>query len=395
MSSNKIAIIGAGFSGLTLAWALEKQGFEVEIFEARSTSGGMIQTTHQKVPAESAAHALLASADVEELASDLNIEFVPAGFISKSKWIFRGGPRKWPLTWKETLRSMGIPRRPRPSQTVEDWVLQHGSRELCDYVVEPALQGIYGATSSQLSASLVFSGFFNKKQKTPQGQWRGSVAPLNGMGELIQSLSKRFKIHYQSNTSIVDLQSAFQYVVVATNLHDAGLLLQNLKPSLSQDLLKLPRVSLQSATISYSGKSSRIRGFGCLFPQKENFESLGVLFNSDLFAKRGQNSETWIFRDHLDVSSPLLIKKIEQDRLRLDSTPINIDFCEIHRWPQSLPLYGVELEEFLKTYFPSRNFGSRVTDQIYLTGNYLGGLGLSKILNYNKRLAQVLKERVS
>jgi len=41
----KIAIIGAGISGLSLAWFLEKRGFEhIHIFEQRSTIGGILQT---------------------------------------------------------------------------------------------------------------------------------------------------------------------------------------------------------------------------------------------------------------------------------------------------------------------------------------------------------------
>jgi len=43
--NKKIAIIGAGISGLSLAWFLEKRGFQhIHIFEQSSTIGGILQT---------------------------------------------------------------------------------------------------------------------------------------------------------------------------------------------------------------------------------------------------------------------------------------------------------------------------------------------------------------
>ena len=44
MNSNKIIIIGAGLSGLTIAYLLQKKGFDITILEADSRIGGRIET---------------------------------------------------------------------------------------------------------------------------------------------------------------------------------------------------------------------------------------------------------------------------------------------------------------------------------------------------------------
>lgn len=390
MIDKKVAIIGAGFSGLTLAYSLQKKGIMAEVFEARAAAGGLIQTSYQKVIVEAAAHALLASADVEELFRDLQIELVKAGYVSNAKWIFRQKPKKWPLTLKETWKALGIPRKPLPQETVADWVQRNLSQTLCDYLIAPGLQGVYGAQPDQLSATLIAGGFQDKKLKPKKASLSGSVAPLNGMSELIQKLSQQTMIHYNSSENIESLQKRFSTVVVATSIQDAGKILLPVASEIAYKLSEIPLVSLLSATISFKNKTNRIQGFGCLFPKAEEFESLGVLFNSDIFPKRGQNSETWIFAgDYESLSSQMLLKKILRDRSRLEALDIDVDFCEVHRWPHVLPLYGLKLESLLAQWPEPRPFeaGAKVKNGIYLSGNYLGGIGLAKILSYNKRLA--------
>ena len=43
----RVAIIGAGITGLTAAYALKKKGISVDLIEKNHTAGGVIQTLHQ------------------------------------------------------------------------------------------------------------------------------------------------------------------------------------------------------------------------------------------------------------------------------------------------------------------------------------------------------------
>ncbi len=48
LRSPKIVVVGAGFSGLTTAYALAKQGWDVELYEARNRIGGRVFTVNVK-----------------------------------------------------------------------------------------------------------------------------------------------------------------------------------------------------------------------------------------------------------------------------------------------------------------------------------------------------------
>ena len=47
-SKNKIVIIGAGISGLTTAYLLNKKGFDVTVLEKKKEPGGSIETVMER-----------------------------------------------------------------------------------------------------------------------------------------------------------------------------------------------------------------------------------------------------------------------------------------------------------------------------------------------------------
>ena len=68
-----VKIAGAGFSGLTLAYQLLRQGMQVEIYEKQLYPGGLIKSMHlENGLVETAANAFLADQSIEELFNDFN-----------------------------------------------------------------------------------------------------------------------------------------------------------------------------------------------------------------------------------------------------------------------------------------------------------------------------------
>ncbi|MCJ8275604.1 MAG: hypothetical protein MJK18_02090, partial [Bdellovibrionales bacterium] len=155
---------------------------------------------------------------------------------------------------------------------------------------------------------------------------------------------------------------------------------------------ELKSVSLTSVTLHFESDNDNCQGFGCLFPREENFHSLGVLFNHHIFenrAEKGMLSETWIFNDERKSISQLeendLISLILEDRKRLRSIDETPSRQFVHQWNKRIPLYNNELEEVL-------DHGLRGEKNLFIFGNYLGSLGLSKILVAAKKISQQVIE---
>jgi oxygen-dependent protoporphyrinogen oxidase len=390
----KVSIIGAGFSGLTQAYFLTKKNIQVEIFDEQAQPGGMIQTkvTPQGL-VETAANGIWNSPAFEELIQDLQLPLAPRKEERKNRYIFRAGPKRWPLSNTETAKASAKFFRhwlfrsapPRDDETIEQWGLRVGGRAFTDYMLAPALQGIYAGDVTRMSAELVVGRFFEKNKKR-KPNLRGTLSPDRGMGQLMEELTiwlKKRGVQFHLGEKIIELNGP---TVIATSAWKAAEILQGQSPELAGILQKVEALPLISATLFFQNAPDRTRGFGCLFPTDQKFNALGVLFNTDIFERRGRGrSETWMLggalsANLLDKSDDELLSLISDDRVRLFSRfdkPLEVS---IQRWPRALPHYTVELKRALATL--------RLPDGVYLTGNYLGRIGLSRILEFNSELAE-------
>ena len=395
----KISIVGAGFSGLTLAYFLTKKNIEVEVFESESQPGGMIATKQlAQGLVETAANGLWNTPQVEELLRDLKIPLAPSKPTRKNRYIFRQYATKWPLSILESItlflrvfvRWLTRSLKPKPDETIEAWGNRVGGKAFSKYFLAPALQGIYAGDASRMSAEMILDRFFVKKKKAPKPKFKGTVSPDRGMGQLIESLTdwlnrRGVKIHYASGAKIPEGTT-----VIATSAWEAAQLLKPIAPKAAGALEKVETLPLISATLFFQLPPDVTRGFGCLFPQDQNFHSLGVLFNTDIFERRGRGrSETWILGgahhpELLQKSDDELVSLILDDRVRLFSQftkPVNVS---IQRWPKALPHYTVDWKNTVA--------GLELPANVHLTGNYLGRIGLSRILEYNSELAEKMAE---
>jgi oxygen-dependent protoporphyrinogen oxidase len=150
-------------------------------------------------------------------------------------------------------------------------------------------------------------------------------------------------------------------------------------PELAASLAQIEMLSLLTTTCFFDRNAATLKGFGCLFPSDQGFRARGVLFNNCIFEGRGPaHAETWIFGGALDpqvvnLDDEQIRQLILSDRRRFyrkDDLPLAVHFT---RWPNALPHYSVGLEKILSQLpAPPPN--------IALVGNYLGRIGLAKIL---------------
>jgi oxygen-dependent protoporphyrinogen oxidase len=397
-----ITVVGAGFSGLTLAYHLRKRGLSVQMFEKQERAGGMIGTSHSGPDlAESAANAILADIEIERLFEDLNVPFAEQKPERKKRYIFWEKPSRWPLTvltsakllWLMGQVRLSSPEvMPNAGETIHDWARRVVNAEFEERLLSPALQGVFAGDPKLLSATLTLSALFGGR--APAGKLKGSVAPEKGMNQLIQALKNRLAaegvpMHFSADFDLKDF--AGRPVVLATPAWTAAELTQETRPELSEQLRHCESLPLVSATAVFEKSASDLQGFGCLFPPPQGFQASGAVFNDCIFEGRSnRRSETWIFGGALNLaavkwSDDEIRAHILKDRARLMPGAKQEPFeLKISRWPRAIPHYTVQWEKFLQTLKAER--------PLYLHGNYLGVIGLSRIHRRSIQLAEQLKD---
>ncbi len=405
----KIKIIGAGFSGLTLAYYLRKMGpenLQIQVLEKSDRAGGLIQTKQfDGYMLETAANAILCNADLEELCHDIQIPLKPHLKSSKKRYIYIQKPRQFPLPithfclvlmkwlWRYFFHRSEL--APKSNETIVQWTRRNLSSATFSNLIEPALQGIYGKNPGDLSASLVYRSLFSKASQIQRPKLKGSVSFQNGLGGFLSHLQKylqekgvdfQWSHQYTEQNLMADIQNR-EFVVLCTHALAASQILSSHDPKISFALKNLRYNNLSSVTVVQEQPAPKtLQGFGVLFPTSQNFNALGVLFPNDIFEGRGPcRHETWILADSTEDNDATLLEKIQQDRRSLFKTDIPIKSSHIYHWPQAIPRYDEHLELFLNQFEQKA--------PVFLHGNYLGEIGLGKILKRSKGLATIITQQ--
>lgn len=411
LSGKRVTVVGAGFSGLSAAYYLQKAGFQVEVLEERRRPGGLISTLREPFGlVETAANGLINSGYVEELFDELGLPLTPTLRTARRRYIFRDGrPRQWPLGLAGTfglfsffakffLARKGL--SPRPFESAREWATRVFGEEFARYLVEGALQGIYAGDAGRMSASLIFGRFFEApKVKRRKPRVRGTVSAPQGMGQLIETWrkhleSKGVEFHFEAKMDVL-LEAPRHPVVLATSAQAAARILEKVDAERAEVLRKVELLPLMSVTMSFDAPSA-IRGFGCLFPPVEKRWALGVLMNDCIFPDRGAQgfSETWILGGAHEKAAEILQKSddeilalIQSERkVALGAPDSRILGYRVTRWPQAIPHYTTELERILPQIRGMRG-------NVVLIGNYLGQIGLAKILESAAELPGLIQAR--
>jgi oxygen-dependent protoporphyrinogen oxidase len=425
LEPRRCVVVGAGFSGLSLAYWATKYGAKVTVYESQNRVGGLLDS--MRLPGghlvESAANGFLWSADFAELERDLGLRFISTKPESRKRYIFRRGRfRRWPLSVLETLGLLWhlcrgwSRRRPFTGETISAWgerMLGPAGRVL---LLETALQGIYAGDPSRMSATLILGRFFQKRKRSlrtsteseARDKRSGSHSHADGMGALTRDLraylesSGLCKFRMETQFSAYDLSEARRkksLVFLAVPALAAAEILSQGHPELAQGLLSVEMRPIATSTSIWSrddGERGMPRGFGALFPRGEGIEALGVLRNHHIYDRRSDRvSETWIYgADSLRSrgiwgNREALRTHVLEERRRIGAKGLAPEAFECYFWERGIPHYTVALEEFLAR-ADLDGIGRR--EGVVVFGNYTGHLGLSRVFAEARRL---VRERLS
>jgi protoporphyrinogen/coproporphyrinogen III oxidase len=250
----KTLIIGAGISGLTLAWKLKSAGHPITIMDASSCPGGAIQSIRAGNWLAEAGPNSIQDSDtaVSELVASVGLtsRLLEASTEAKRRYIVRNrkpqlvpiGPLtaiKTPLfSLKAKLGLLGEPFRARPSdpgldESLAAFVRRRLGPEFLDYAINPMVGGIYAGNPETLSVKHAFSkvhaleaefgslirgaiGRIRQRKKSGEIAHKKRVLSFpDGLSELTNTIASKLGPDLYLNTTVTSItrQSNSTFVV--------------------------------------------------------------------------------------------------------------------------------------------------------------------------------------
>lgn len=339
----EIIIVGAGLTGLTLAYYLQKAGKKIIIIEKNDRTGGAIKT-HKKdefIFESGPNSGSLASVEMAELFEDLHgkCELETANPVSKNRWIWKNNAWhnlpsglfsgiKTPLfTFADKLRILGEPFRKKgtnPKESIGEMVIRRMGKSFLDYAVNPFVGGIYAGDPLKLNTKYAFPKLYDleqdygsfikgaiKKHKQPKTErdkkaTKEVFSAKNGMQNLTDALTseiipesiylnakevtvstkdKKFEVQFTQNNETVKIIA--QKVITTVSAYELPDMLPFVDDKYMQNISNLKYSKVTQALLGYKNwKGKTLNAFGGLIPAKENRNILGILFPASCFSQR-------------------------------------------------------------------------------------------------------------
>ncbi|MEX0770843.1 MAG: protoporphyrinogen oxidase [Balneolaceae bacterium] len=443
MKNKRIAIVGAGITGLTSAWKLQESGNEVVVFENRNYPGGSIKTVREgDWQIEYGPNTLqIKSEEVLQFIQNLNLdqELIDAGQAGNKRFILREGeliqvPMKISEWVKTPLFSRGgkvrmlkepfVGRGKDPAETLSSFVERRVGREFLDFAIDPFVSGVYAGTPEQLAVKYAFPKMVEMEQK--YGSLTGGalakawqnlnghdfktrlVSFKNGLKQLPERLTQLLK-EVRLNHEVTRLQhtSAGWYIQAAGKKFEGfdivllNVPLYRIHEQLIDgggrilDVLQYagyPPLSILITGYQRKQVEHPLDGFGFLVPEKENRKILGTLFNSSLFPDRAPEGHVLLTtfagggRQPGLASLPSeklmdLVNREHKEILGVTGEPVMADHIY---WPKSIPQYSPDYGQVLEAVDKLE----KEHQGLYLIGNYRGGISVPDCIGNGLKWAE-------
>ena len=449
-----IVIIGAGLTGLTLAYYLIRSGKSVLVIEKQEKAGGVINTANEEgfIFETGPNTGVLSTPEIAALFEDLKIRCTleTANPKSKKRYILKNG--KWhalpsgllsairtPLfTFKDKCRILYEPwRKPgtNPDESISQLVIRRMGKSYLDYAVDPFISGIYAGDPGKLVTRFALPKLYAleqnygsfimgaiKKKTEPKSEAQkkatGEVFSVKGgLGNLIKALTE--EIGYGNiltginKATVLPAKGGFE-VSFTNNLGDkedclaskvittiGSYALPELLPFISQKTLN-PLTSLEFAgvvqvAVGYKNwKGSPIDAFGGLIPTKEKREVLGILFPSAIFEGRTPVNGALLSVFLGGVKNRGILKKSDEEITAIVLNEIKNTLFESSH-PDLLRIYRYThaIPQYEKS--SGERFAAilKIQDQypgLIIAGNIVNGIGMADRVKQAKRISELITE---
>nr|XP_048323080.1 protoporphyrinogen oxidase 2-like isoform X3 [Ziziphus jujuba var. spinosa] len=170
-SAKRVAVVGAGVSGLAAAYKLKSHGLNVTVFEAGGRTGGKLRSvSHDGLIWDEGANTMTQSEiEVQSLLDDLGLREKQQFPISQNKrYIVRdGSPVLFeiilePFLWKKRSSSDVSD---HSQESVGGFFQRHFGKEVVDYLIDPFVAGTSAGDPESLSMRYSFPDLWNLEER--------------------------------------------------------------------------------------------------------------------------------------------------------------------------------------------------------------------------------------
>jgi oxygen-dependent protoporphyrinogen oxidase len=342
---NKIVIIGAGISGLTTAYLLNKLGYEITVLEQKKEPGGSVETAVEKgfLFDKGPNSALETHPLIAQLVEDLNLkdQLVYANKEANKRYILKNNtlyplPMSPPAFIKTKLfspaaklRLLAEPFIGRSKdgyyQSISEFVKRRLGKEFLDYAINPFVAGVYAGNPEELSVKSAFPKLYEleekyggliigtfrsireRKKRAEKSKHSAKMLSFkNGMQVFpkaiakhlgdkvkleyevtsIQKNGKGYRISYKHQGEPGYIDSSFLISTVPAFV--ASNLFGHFDADLSKHLNEIyyPPVFVLYLAYKKENIGQPLDGFGFLIPSKEKKSFLGAIWSSVIFPNR-------------------------------------------------------------------------------------------------------------
>ncbi|MHA7109680.1 protoporphyrinogen oxidase [Sunxiuqinia elliptica] len=447
--NQKVAVIGAGLTGLTTAYYLQKKGFDVTVFEQADRVGGVIESVVEKDfiyengPSTGVLGQPEAAALIEELGDACQLEI--ADEDAKFRWIWKGdrwhalpsglmGGIQTPLfSWYDKFRILGEPFRKKgtnPDETLAALVRRRMGESFLKYAIDPFILGIYSGDPEKLVVRYAlpklyqleqkygsFIGGAIKKAREPKSDWdkkatREVFSMQGGLTSLIKALAnaigaeqirlsqKGLNVERENDQYVVRKEDeplgTFDRLVSTVGGHALRKLFPFFPSAELEKIEAMPYARVAQVSVGFKKwEGIPIKAFGGLVPFYENRDVLGVLFLSSFLKGRAPEGGALLSTFLGGVRKPEMvdldddsIKALVEKELKsmLGLTKWQPDLLVINRYQHAIPQYGLESADRLAAI---ANLESQYPG-LLLGGNIRDGIGMADRMKQGRQLAEII-----
>ncbi|MFC2094153.1 protoporphyrinogen oxidase [Bacteroidota bacterium] len=454
-NSKKVIVLGAGISGLTTAYLLHKDGYDVTVLEKIDKVGGSIETVIENglLFDRGPNSALETTPLIAQLVEELNLtdQFVYANKKGNKRYILRNNqlhalPISPPafiksklFSAKAKLRLMKEPFVGRSQdgyyQSIAEFVTRRLGQEFLDYAINPFVAGVYAGNPEDLSVKSAFPKLYaleeeygglivgairsirkRKKRKEQSKQSAKMISFKDGMKVLPEAIAEHLWGRVKLNAEVISIKknddgnyevtysdgekslTLLSDIILSTiPAYTAAELFGHFDDGLKKHLsdVDYPPVLVLYLAYNKDDIGQPLDGFGFLVPSKEDKSFLGAIWSSVIFPNRAEDDSASFTLFIGGSRYPGFIYDNEEELLNTVRREFE-ELMKIKGEPIHLAkrFWEKAIPQYTIGYVESENYFDHFEKDnrgIFLSGNYRGGISVGDCI----KNAGIVKDKIS